>query len=87
MLAITHAPMGVHSVTEWIVREENDGLVLEEKGEVTSNRMLMGFIKTTFHESHEKLVKDFVAMVEKTWAEREGTGKSPEGEGQVEPVN
>ena len=50
MLSITQAPMGVHSITTWLVKdaEDEDGhLVLEERGEVTSNRMLMGFIKTS----------------------------------------
>jgi hypothetical protein len=65
LVSITHAPMGVHSVTTWVVREgEEGGLVLDERGEVTSNRMLMGFIRTTLKESHEKLVKDFVACLE-----------------------
>ena len=68
LLSITHAPMGVHSITTWLVRDAEDGsdrLVLEERGKVTSNRMLMGFIKTTLQESHEKLVKDFVATLER----------------------
>jgi hypothetical protein len=43
LVSITHAPMGVHSVTAWLVREgENGSLVLDERGMVTSNRMLMG---------------------------------------------
>lgn len=63
--SITHAPMGVHSSTTWIVKEEGGGLVLEERGRVTSNRMLIGFIKTTLQESHEKLVRDFLAVLEK----------------------
>lgn len=66
MLTITHAPMGVRSVTTWLVKEGGEGgLVLEERGEVTSNRMLMGFIKTTLQESHDKLVRDFVKVLEK----------------------
>ncbi|RDW94826.1 hypothetical protein BP5796_00589 [Coleophoma crateriformis] len=68
MLTITHAPMGVHSTTTWLVRDAEDGsggLVLEERGRVSSNRMLMGFIKTTLQESHDKLVKDFVAVLER----------------------
>jgi hypothetical protein len=73
LVSITHAPMGVHSVTTWMVREGDDGgLVLDERGMVTSNRMLMGFIKTTLQGSHEKLVKDFMAALEKEVAgERE----------------
>jgi hypothetical protein len=79
--SITHAPMGVHSSTTWIVKDgEGGGLVLEERGKVTSNRMLMGFIKTTLQESHEKLVKDFMAVLEKEVA---GEG---EGNGVVEKV-
>ena len=78
--SITHAPMGVHSSTTWIVRDGEGGLVLEERGKVTSNRMLMGFIKTTLQDSHEKLVKDFMAVLEKEVA---GDG---EGNGEVEKV-
>jgi len=77
--SITHAPMGVHSSTTWLVKDgENGELVLEERGKVTSNRMLMGFIKTTLQASHEKLVKDFLAVLE-----REVAG---EWEGEVEKV-
>ena len=78
--SITHAPMGVHSCTTWVVREGEEGevgdgevLVLEEKGRVTSNRMLMAFIKTTLQESHDKLVRDFVALLEREVAS-EGAG-------------
>ncbi|KAF4632832.1 hypothetical protein G7Y89_g5294 [Cudoniella acicularis] len=66
MFSITHAPMGVHSVTTWTVREEGGRLVLDKKGEVTSNRMLMGFIKTTLQESYDKLARDFVEALEKS---------------------
>jgi hypothetical protein len=69
MVSITHAPMGVHSMTTWVVREateeEGKGPVLEKTGKVTSNRMLMGFIKTTLQESYEKLDRDFVAALER----------------------
>ena len=79
MISITHAPMGVNSITTWIVREavegEGEGLVLEKIGKVSSNRMLMGFIKTTIGDSYERLNKDFVAALE-----REVSG------GQVEKV-
>lgn len=67
--------MGVHSITTWLVKEDEDGnggLVLEERGEVTSNRMLMGFIKTTLQESHDKLVRDFVKVLETQVEEQEG---------------
>lgn len=50
LLSITHAPMGVHSITTWLLKDAEDaegGLVLEETGTVTSNKMLMGFIKTS----------------------------------------
>ncbi|KAI9649145.1 hypothetical protein NHQ30_001712 [Ciborinia camelliae] len=77
LLSITHAPMGVHSVTTWVVREAGPGesalmigsegrLILEEKGVVRANRMLMGFIKTTLQVSHEKLVKEFMRVLEET---------------------
>jgi hypothetical protein len=81
LLSITHAPMGVHSTTTWVVKEAeggDGGLVLEERGRVTSNRMLMGFIKTTLQQSHEKLVKDFVALLEAEFA--------GESDGNVEKV-
>ncbi|RFU30080.1 hypothetical protein B7463_g6265, partial [Scytalidium lignicola] len=79
LLSITHAPMGVHSVTTWLVKETYDGqLVLEEKGLVTSNRMLMGFIKTTLQSSHDKLVEDFIAELIKE-AERENEMRAREG--------
>jgi len=75
LVSITHAAMGVHSLTTWVVKEEDGEVILDERGVVTSNRMLMGFIKTTLQGSHDKLVKDFVALLEKSWAEKEGTGK------------
>ena len=70
MRSITHAPMGVHSVTVWCLKfgEGEGGLVLEERGKVTSNRMLMGFIKTTLQESHEKMVREFMIVLEKSVA-------------------
>jgi hypothetical protein len=72
LVSITHAPMGVHSVTTWVVKEGEDGrVVLDERGLVTSNRMLMGFIKTTLQGSHDKLVKDFAAALEREVAEGE----------------
>lgn len=74
MITITHAPMGVHSVTKWKVREsgkEGEGLILEKTGQVTSNRMLMGFIKTTIQGSYEKLASDFVVALERMVEEEE----------------
>ena len=66
--------MGVHSVTTWVIKEAADGTItLEERGCVTSNRMLMGFIKTTLQASHDKLVADVVAILEK---DAEGANKS-----------
>jgi hypothetical protein len=67
MISITHAPMGVNSVTRWTLMEaeEGQGLVLVKTGKVTSNRMLMTFIRTTLQESYEKLAKDFAAALEK----------------------
>lgn len=64
MFSITHAPMGVHSVTTWTVTDgANGGVELGIKGEVSSNRMLMGFIRTTLQESYDKLAKDFAVAV------------------------
>jgi hypothetical protein len=65
LLSITHAPMGVRSESTWRIREIGGGLVVEEIGKVTSNRMLMAFIKTTLQVSTEKLVDDFVAILER----------------------
>jgi hypothetical protein len=63
--AITHAPMGVNSVTTWKIEEIEGGkLVVKLELLVTSNRMLMGFIKTTLQGSVEKLVDDFLKAVE-----------------------
>jgi len=78
MIAISHAPMGVHSVTIWVIREAKEedpengetGLVVEKTGAVTSNRMLMGFIKTTLQESYDKLAKDFVKLLQKEVAKK-----------------
>lgn len=89
MITITHAPMGVSSVTKWVVRDaakQGEGLVLEKKGKVQSNRMLMTFIKTTISGSYEKLANDFVAkldaMVEEE--EREKTKVAEEEHEKVE---
>jgi len=63
---ITHAPLGVHSVTTWTLKDEGEGaLVLEETGKVTSNRVLMGFIRGTLQAQHEKLVADFMKVLER----------------------
>ncbi|CAD6444298.1 619b9e6c-33b3-4b0c-8a40-841fdb9fe021 [Sclerotinia trifoliorum] len=90
LVSITHAPMGVHSVTTWIVREAGPGesslmlgdgrLVLEEKGVVRASRMLMGFIKTTLQESHEKLVKDFMGVLEGKGRNGQEVGNELKGE-------
>jgi hypothetical protein len=65
--SIAHAPMGVHGTTTWLVKvtEDGKGLLLEERGIITGNRMLMGFIKPTLQQSHETLVRRFVAALEK----------------------
>ncbi|TVY43096.1 hypothetical protein LOCC1_G004526, partial [Lachnellula occidentalis] len=81
MFAITHAPMGVHSVTTWTVKTETGtGCVLEKEGKVTSNRMLMAFIKTTLQESYDRLARDFVVMLQKeVEKKREGDGEMDKG--------
>jgi hypothetical protein len=80
MVSITHAPMGVNSITTWVVREatpeEGQGLVLEKTGKVTSNRMLMTFIKTTLQQSYEKLSEDFVAALDRDIAAQKGIEKA-----------
>ncbi|PQE25111.1 hypothetical protein CJF31_00005967 [Rutstroemia sp. NJR-2017a BVV2] len=90
MVSVTHAPMGVHSVTSWVVREvEGEGekkWVLEERGEVRASRFLMGFIKTTLQESHQKLVRDFMAVLEEEargGEQAKGSGKENEVGGKV----
>ncbi len=71
LVSITHAPMGVNSVTTWSLKDAEDGkegLVLLKTGKVTSNRALMTFIKTTIQGSYDKLAKDFVVELEKVAA-------------------
>ncbi|OWP07258.1 hypothetical protein B2J93_2031 [Marssonina coronariae] len=66
MISITHAPMGVQSVTTWVVREGPDGCcVLDQTGKVWSNRALMGFIRGSLQPSYERLAADFVIALEK----------------------
>lgn len=66
MRSLTHAAMGVSSMTLWTVKENQDGsVVVDKEGGVTSSRLLMGFIATTLKESHEKLAEDFVKALEK----------------------
>lgn len=64
-LTLTHAPMGVSTVTTWTVTEEGGKLSLGLKGVCSSNRMLMGFIRTTLQGSYDKLAEDFVIELEK----------------------
>ncbi|KAK0125356.1 hypothetical protein ONS95_000622 [Cadophora gregata] len=74
MISITHAPMGVQSVTTWVVRDpaaEGEGCVLEKTGKVWSNRALMGFIKGGLQASYERLAADYVRALEKMVAEEE----------------
>jgi hypothetical protein len=59
-MVLTHAPMGVNSVTKWIIEENEGALTVKLELKVNSNRMLMGFIKTTLQPSVEKLIDDFV---------------------------
>ncbi|KAH8599938.1 hypothetical protein B0O99DRAFT_346276 [Bisporella sp. PMI_857] len=84
LVCITHAGMGVHSVTTWTIREEDGKLVLDEKGVVTSNRMLMSFIKTTLQESHEKLVRDVVALLEQDASDEKAPAISPAPDARTE---
>lgn len=66
MRSLTHAAMGVSSMTLWTVKENPDGsIVVDKEGGVTSSRMLMGFISSSLKESHEKLAEDFVKALEK----------------------
>ncbi|CAG8956592.1 hypothetical protein HYFRA_00011903 [Hymenoscyphus fraxineus] len=65
MITLTHAPMGVGTVTTWTVKEEGGKLILGLKGVVSANRMLMGFIRTTLQGSYDKLAVDFVTELEK----------------------
>lgn len=77
MFAITHAPLGVHSVTTWTVthNKNGDGFVLEKEGKVTSNRMLMGFIRTTLQESYDRLARDFVVLLQREVGKKRERGK------------
>jgi len=81
MITITHAPMGVNSVTRWLVRRskvEGEGLLVLMSGVVESNRMLMAFIKTTIQGSYDRLANEFLMAVEKE--SKEGKGPEPEEE-------
>jgi hypothetical protein len=64
-MILTHAPMGVNSVTTWKIEQGEEGLMVDMKLVVNSNRMLMTFIKTTLQGSVEKLVDDFLKAVER----------------------
>ncbi|EHK99972.1 hypothetical protein M7I_4055 [Glarea lozoyensis 74030] len=64
-MILTHAPMGVNSVTTWKIEQGDEGLMVNMKLVVNSNKMLMAFIKTTLQDSVEKLVDDFLKAVEK----------------------
>ena len=78
IVSITHAPMGVNSVTTWaLVEEESGGLRVDMWGEVESNRMLMAFIRTTLPESYNKLVARLLVNLQKDL-------ESPNGEEKVE---
>lgn len=55
-----HAPMGIKNLNTWSVREEEHGLVLEERSQMSANRLVIGFVSRTAKESHEKLVGRFV---------------------------
>ena len=84
--------MGVHSVTKWKVKDgkEGEGLVLEKTGKVASNRMLMGFIKTTIQGSYEKLANDFVVELERMVEEervKKEEAKQEEVKEEKVPVN
>ncbi|TVY93791.1 hypothetical protein LAWI1_G000956 [Lachnellula willkommii] len=85
MFAITHAPLGVHSITTWTVtRDENgSGCVLEKEGKVTSNRMLMGFIRTTLQESYDRLARDFVVLLQREVGKKRERGREKEKEKEV----
>ncbi|KAM3084548.1 hypothetical protein ACMFMG_001350 [Clarireedia jacksonii] len=87
MVSVTHAPMGVHSVTSWVLKEAEGEVeggkkwVLEERGEVRASRFLIGFIKTTLQQSHDKLVKDFMNALEeevRSGGEANGNGNEKE---------
>ncbi len=84
MISITHAPMGVQSVTTWVLSDagrKGEGCLLEKTGKVWSNRMLMGFIKGGLQASYEKLATDFVvALDEKIAAEGKATREGKDDE-------
>lgn len=83
LVCITQAPMGVMSVTTWVAREEEAAsgrvCVVDMTGKVTSNRMLMGFIKAGLQTGYERLARDFVKALENRYAaaraERDGQGE------------
>jgi hypothetical protein len=64
-MILTHAPMGVNSVTRWTIEGAEGAWTVKLELKVNSNRMLMGLIKTTLQPSVEKLIDDFVKAVGK----------------------
>jgi len=65
MVTITHAPLGVSSVTTWIVKEKNGGLLVEMTGKVQSNTVLMQFIKRMLPADYQELADRFLEALKK----------------------
>ncbi|KAH7342792.1 hypothetical protein BKA65DRAFT_478664 [Rhexocercosporidium sp. MPI-PUGE-AT-0058] len=87
LISITHAPMGVQSVTTWVVHEpakEGEGCLLEKSGKVWSNRALMPLIRGGLQGSYEKLAADFVVALEKMVAAEQKPGSLEESKASEE---
>ena len=75
MESLINAPAGVVSDAKWWVAEAEDGsLVLEEKAEVSSNRMLARVVRTQMRESHEILAERFLERLEERRFEQKRKG-------------
>jgi hypothetical protein len=64
---ITHAPLGVSSVTTWTVRQKGPGkaCVVDMTGKVESNKILMQFIKKMLPEDYQGLAQRFLEALVK----------------------
>ena len=61
------APMGILSYITWKVTEIEEGLVLEETGEVKCYRLVGGLVKGAIEDSHKQLAANLVEKLEKLY--------------------
>jgi hypothetical protein len=65
MVSITHAPLGVSSVTTWVVKEKDGACVVDMTGKVESNMVLMQFIKRMLAADYQELADRFLETLKK----------------------